>query len=142
MTRLPTVCPTRPLSQPVMTWLGVAPIVNPNGSPRDHDESKTLLVRQISPTYWVTTVCPLATTGPDPLIRVLVTSPAGGFPDLGMVMVGAVPALAVTVGSEPPPLDTVLPEADAVFGNSLIMSTTNTSVSLAVTPAWEFPVLP
>ena len=60
-----------------------------------------------------------------------------------MVMVGAAPDLpAVTVGSEPPPLDTLLPVADAVFGNSLIMSTTNTSVSLAVTPAWELPVLP
>ena len=59
-----------------------------------------------------------------------------------MVMTGAAPALAVTLGREPPPLDTLLPVADAVFGNSLIMSTTNTRVSLAVTPAWEFPVLP
>ena len=110
MTRLPTVCPMRPLSQPVMTWLGVAPIVNPNGVPRDHDESKTLPVRQISPTYWLTTVCPLVTAGPVPLIRVLVTSEVGAFPDFGMVMVGAAPDLpAVTAGSEPPPLDTLLP---------------------------------
>ena len=59
-----------------------------------------------------------------------------------MVMVGAAPDLAVTLGSEPPPLDTLLPEADALSGNSLIMSTTNTRVSFAVTPAWEFPDLP
>ena len=132
----------RPLSQPVMTWLGVAPIVKPNGSPRDHDESKTLPVRQISPTYWVTTVWPLVTAGPVPLTRVLVTSAVGAFFDVGMVMVGAAPDLAATLGREPPPLDTLLPEADALFGNSLIMSTTNTRVSLAVTPACEFPDLP
>ena len=125
-----------------MTWLGVAPIVKPNGVPRDHDESKTLLVRQIAPTYWLTTVWPLATTGPLPLTRVLTTSPVGGFPDFGMVIVGAAPGLAVTLGSEPPPLDTLLPEADALSANSLIMSTTNTRVSLAFTPACEFPVLP
>ena len=126
-----------------MTWLGVDPIVNPNGSPRDHDESKVLPVRQIWPTYWVTTVWPLATVGPEPLISVLVTSDDGGVLDVGIAMVGVPPDLpAVTVGSEPPPADTLLPEADALFGNSLIMSTTNTSVSFAVTPAWEFPVLP
>ena len=99
-------------------------------------------VRQISPTYWVTTVWPLATTGPVPLTRVLVTSDVGAFFDVGIVMVGAAPGLAVTLGSEPPPLDTWLPEADALFANSLIMSTTKTRVSFAVTPAWEFPDLP
>src|SRR5512135_3188364 len=130
MTRLPTVCPIRPLSQPVITWLGAAPIVKPNGWPRDHDESNTLPVRQITPTYWVTTVCPLATTGPDPLISVLLTRLVGALcPEL-TVMAGAVPVLALTVGRAPPPLDTGVPVADALSGKALIMSTTNTSVSL------------
>src|ERR1700749_1656470 len=96
ITRLPTVWPTRPLSQPVMTWLGVAPMVKPNGSPRDQDESNTLPVRQIEPTYWVTTVWPLATTGPEPLISVLVIRPDGGLCD-GILMTGAAPDFAVTV---------------------------------------------
>ena len=59
-----------------------------------------------------------------------------------MVMVGAAPDLAVTVGSEPPPLDTWVPVAEALLANSLIMSTTNTRVSVAETPAEELPVLP
>ncbi len=44
-----------------MTWLGVAPMVKPNGVPRDQEESNTLPVRQMAPTYWATTVWPLVT---------------------------------------------------------------------------------
>ena len=57
-------------------------------------------------------------------------------------MVGALPAAAETVGRPLPPLDTCVPDADAVAEKALIMSTTNTRVSLAVTPTCEFPVLP
>src|SRR5258708_12244955 len=78
MTLLPTGTPTRPVFQPGMIWAGEAPISKPNGAPRDHEESKVVRVRQLRPTYWVTTSWPLATGGPDPLIRVLTTSLLGG----------------------------------------------------------------
>ena len=65
----------------------------------------------------------------------------GGLP-LGIVIVGAAPAAAVTVGSEPPPLDTGCPVAAAVPAKSLIMSTTNTSVSVPLMPACESPLVP
>src|ERR1700726_203944 len=110
ITLLPTVWPTRPLSQPGMTWLGVAPMVKPNGWPRVQDASKTLPVRQIAPTYWATTYWPLLTADPDPLIRVLVTSVVGGVPVEGILITGAVPVVAVTVGSVLPPLETWLPD--------------------------------
>ena len=61
------------------------------------------------------TKSPLATWGPLPLIRVLVTRVDGGLFD-GKVTVGALPEWAVTVGSVPPPLDTWVPLADAVSG--------------------------
>ena len=61
-------------------------------------------------TYW-----PLATFGPLPLISVLVTSPEGGL-SAGIVIVGALPVWAVTVGRVPPPLDSWVPDADAVSG--------------------------
>src|SRR5580700_4951483 len=130
MTRLPTVWPTRPLSQPGMTWLGVAPMVKPKGWPRVQDASKTLPVRQITPTYWATTVWPLLTAAPDPLISVFATSADGGRPDEGILITGAVPEVAVTVGSAPPPLDTCVPDAESFAPKSLIMSTTKTSVSV------------
>ena len=57
-------------------------------------------------------------------------------------MTGAAPDFAVIEGSAPPPLDTCEPVAAALLGNSLIMSMTKTRVSLALTPAEEFPVLP
>ena len=46
-TRLPTVWPTRPLSQPGMTCSGDAPMTKPNGEPDDQEEPKTFLVRQM-----------------------------------------------------------------------------------------------
>src|SRR5215468_7453053 len=113
MTRLPTGTPTRPLSQPGMIWAGEAPIRKPNGAPRIHEESKTDFVRQLTPTYCVTTSWPLATGGPDPLISVLTTRLLGGA-DAGILTVGALPACAVTVGRPAPPSDTWLPEADEV----------------------------
>ena len=88
-----------------------------------------------------TTVWPFCTVAPEPLISVLTTSEDGGlWAEDGMVMVGAAPAFAVTEGSEPPPLVTWVPVAEALFANSLIMSTTNTRVSVAVTPAEELPL--
>src|ERR1022692_952710 len=101
-TRLPTVCPTRPLSQPAMTW--PSPIGVPNGSPRVHEASKTFLVRQIMPVYWTTRNWPLVTFGPVPLLRSLTTRVLGAA-FFGIVIVGDLPAApAVTVGSAPPPL--------------------------------------
>ena len=88
------------MSQPGMIWDGVASISKPSGVPRDQEESKTARVRQLRPTYWVTTYWPLATGGPDPLIRVLTTRLLGGADD-GILMVGA-------------PLETCAPEADSV----------------------------
>ena len=133
ITRLPTGRPSRPLSQPGMICSGVAPIWKPNGAPLDQEESKTARVRQFRPTYWVTTSWPLATAGPFPLISVLTTSELGGDV-LGIVTVGALPVAGVTVGRLPPPLDRCVPDADAVPEYDLIMSTTNTSVSVPVTP--------
>src|ERR1017187_4788390 len=126
----------------VMTRLGVAPMVKPKGAPRVQDASKTLPVRQITPTYWATTVWPLLTTGPAPLIRGLVTSVVGGVPVVGILTTGALPVVAVTVGSVPPPSETWVPDAEAFAPNFVIMSTTKTSVSVPLTPAWEFPALP
>src|ERR1700704_3934699 len=113
MTLLPTGMPIRPVFQPGMIWAGEAPISKPNGAPRDHEESKVVRVRQLRPTYCVTTSWPLATGGPDPLIRVLTTSLPGGAV-VGTLTAGAVFALAVTAGRLPPPSDTWVPEADAV----------------------------
>src|SRR5579862_3570821 len=103
MTRLPTVWPARPLSHPEITCAGDAPMTKPNGDPEVQEESKTFLVRQMYPVYWAMTYWPLASLGPLPLIRVLVTRAAGGLL-AGMVMVGEAPAWAATVGSAPPPL--------------------------------------
>ena len=47
ITRLPTVWPIRPLSQPGMTCSGDAPMMKPNGEPDDQEEPKTFLVRQM-----------------------------------------------------------------------------------------------
>src|SRR5215831_6363839 len=95
-TRLPTFCPTRPLSQPGMTLL--TPIGKPAGVLREYEESKTPLVRQISPVYWTTRNWPFFTTGPLPWISVL-TWRVLGAAVFGMVIVGLLPAAAaVTVG--------------------------------------------
>jgi len=59
-------------------------------------------------TYW-----PLASFGPLPLISVLVTRLPGGLL-AGIVIVGAVPVWGVTVGRLPPPLDSAVPNAEAV----------------------------
>src|SRR6266516_6876913 len=134
ITLLPTFWPTRPLSQPGMTWLGLAAIVKPNGWPRFHEASNTFPDFQIAPTYCTTTVCPLAMAGPLPLTSVLVTSLAGGLLD-GILIFGAAPVVAVTLGSAPPPLDTCWPAADAFDAKFLIRSTTKTSVSVPLIPA-------
>ena len=47
ITRLPTVWPIRPLSQPGMTCSGDAPMTKPNGEPDVQEEPKTFLVRQM-----------------------------------------------------------------------------------------------
>ena len=100
-------------------------------------------MRQFTPVYWATTNSPLVTTGPEPLIRVLDTSAVGGVTPLGIVTLGALPWAALTVGRSPPPLDTLVPDADTVpDGYFWIRSMTNTSVSLPVTPSWEFPLVP
>src|SRR5215467_555332 len=105
ITRLPTVWPIRPLSHPGMTWLGVAAMVKANGCCRVQEASNTVPLRQMAPTYCTTTVCCLAMAGPVPLTSVLVTSLVGGLVD-GILIFGAAPVDAVTVGSGPPPLDT------------------------------------
>ena len=75
------------------------------------------------------------------MIRVWVLRFFGGLP-LGILIVGADPATAVTVGSEPPPWETCRPAAAAVPAKSLIMSTTNTSVSVPLMPACASPLVP
>src|SRR5215469_8005498 len=115
MTRLPTGTPTRPWSQPGKIWAGVASISKPRSMPWDQDESKTARVRQLRPTYWVTTYWPLTTGGPDPLISVLTTRLLGGAV-AGILTAGALPVEAVTVGKLPPPLDTCAPAAESAAG--------------------------
>src|SRR5260370_30620106 len=74
------------------------PITKVAGAPRCHEESKTLLVRQIRPSYCATRTLPLATCGPVPWIRVLACSVPGGAA-FGIVTCGAAPADgALTVG--------------------------------------------
>src|SRR5205823_2636377 len=123
ITRLPTVWPVRPLSQPGMTWLGFLPMMKLNGWPRFQEASNTepspLPVRHSAPTYCTTTVWLALTAGPLPLTSTLVTSLAGGWPD-GTLIFGAAPAAAVTLGSAPPPLDTCWPVADAFPAKLLI----------------------
>src|SRR5260370_1967281 len=111
MTRLPPVWAMGPLSQPGMTWLGVAAMVKPKGWPRVQDASKTLPVPQMTPTYCATTVWPLVTADPDPLISVLATSADGGLPDEGILITGALPGVAVPLRRRPPPSATPLPAA-------------------------------
>src|SRR5580698_2332286 len=139
-TRLPTVWPTSPVSQPGMTW--PSPIAVAKGSLRDQEESKTFLVRQITPVYWTTMYWPFLTTGPVPLISVL-TWRVFGAAVFGMVIVGPLPAVpAVTVGSAPPPLEVCAPLTPAVLSYDLSMSTTKTTVSLGPTPIDELPAAP
>src|SRR5579863_8526617 len=124
-TRLPTVWPTRPLSQPLITW--PTPIAVPNGWWRDQVESKVFFVRQITPAYWTTMNSPLVTFAPRPLIRVLTRSGLGGAV-FGMVIFGPLPAgPAVTLGSAPPPFESHLPAGPAVSPTDASMSTTKTT---------------
>src|ERR1019366_3690586 len=116
-TRLPTVWPTRPMSHPVMTWLGGAARGETKRGPRGRRGTQSPPARQITPTYWATTVWPLLTTGPAPLIRGLVTSVVGGVPVVGILTTGALPVVAVTVGSVPPPSETWVPEPEAFAPN-------------------------
>src|ERR1700722_1650392 len=139
-TRLPTVWPTRPLSQPSITW--PTPIVVPNGWWRDQVESKTFFVRQITPAYWTTMSSPLVTFGPQPLIRVLIRSFLGAAV-FGMVIFGPLPAVpAVTVGSAPPPFESHLPPGPAVLPTDFSRSTTNTTVSVVPPPIDGSPPAP
>src|ERR1700722_3594910 len=139
-TRLPTVWPTRPLSQPSITW--PTPIAVPNGWRRDQVESKTFFVRQITPAYWTTMNSPLATFGPRPLVRVLIRSVLGAAA-FGMVIFGPFPAVpAFTVGSAPPPFESHLPPGPAVLPTDFSRSTTKTTVSVGPTPIDGSPVGP
>src|SRR6266498_4290254 len=96
------VWPTRPLSQPGMTWDGCAAMRAPNGWRRCQEESNIFFVRQISPTYWVITYWPLVIAGPVPRTRVRTIRDFGGEP-FGSVTDGALPCALPTVGSAPPP---------------------------------------
>src|SRR5579875_2482096 len=109
MTRLPTFCPVRPVSQPEITWDGLASMVKPNGSPFCQEAEKTLPVRQMTPEYCTTTLSPLVTVAPVPCRRTFVTRLVGAALPFGMVTVGG--SSEVTVGRLPPPLQTVLPVA-------------------------------
>src|ERR1700733_9625882 len=103
-TRLPTVWPTRPVSQPAMTR--PSPITVVSGVLRDQEEAKTFPVRQIAPVYWNAMSWPFWTTAPVPLMRVWAWRVSGGATSLGIVMVGPAISLGaggVTVGSAPPP---------------------------------------
>src|SRR5580693_3260125 len=111
-TRLPTVWPTSPVSQPLMTW--PTPISVVYGCLRVQEEPNTFLVRQMTPGYCTISSWLLFTTGPVPLIRVLTVDDFGG--ELAeMVMTGALPAAVVTVGSASPPLEVCAPGTPAVF---------------------------
>ncbi len=136
-TRLPTVWPTRALSQPGMTCSGEAPMTKPNGEPcrpGGGAGGEGLLGPPDVADVLGDDESPLATVGPSPLISVFVTSPLGGGEE-GKVRVGALPAFALTVGRVPPPLDTWVPDADAVSEYALSKSTTNTSVVVPVMPS-------
>src|ERR1700729_2802905 len=76
----------RPEPQPLMTW--PSPITVVNGWLRDHEESKTFPVRQITPVYWTARSWPLLTTAPVPLMRVLTWRALGAVAFAGMVIVG------------------------------------------------------
>src|ERR1700750_2598774 len=129
ITRLPTVWPVRPFSQPRVTWLGLLAMTKLDVWPRFQEASNTvpfpLPLRHSAPTYCTTTVCLALMAGPPPLTRTLVTSLAGGLDD-GTLIFGAAPVAAVTLGSAPPPLDTCWPVADAFPLQFLIRSTTKT----------------
>src|SRR6185437_4810551 len=136
MTRLPTGTPVSPLTKPGTTSAAFRAKLNgvPDELLEGHVVLKTCLVRQFTATYCATTVWLAASLGPVPWTRVLVTSLLGGE-FLGMVIVGAAPVAALTVGRLPPPPETCLPVADAVGGNALIRSSTQTVVSLPLTPS-------
>src|ERR1700744_5533190 len=141
-TRLPTVWPTRPVSQPLMTW--PSPITVVRGVLRAQEESKTLPVRQITPVYWTAMSWPAFTTAPVPLIRGLTWRVFGAVVLAGILIVG--PAVlfaagAVTVGSAPPPLVDCVPETLPVVKVEP-RSMTNTSVALGPMASEEWQDVP
>src|SRR5215469_15590620 len=91
------------------------PIWKPEGALRFHDESKTLPVPQIRPSYCATRSLPFFTTGPVPWIRVWTCSVAGGDA-CGRWTDGGVPGdEAPTVGRPLPVAACGVPCALAVF---------------------------
>jgi len=81
------------------------PITKEAGTPRCHEESKTLPVRQIRPSYCATSSLPFATGGPVPWISVSAWSVPGGAA-FGIVTGGATPASeGLTDGSFGSPAD-------------------------------------
>src|ERR1700727_2476238 len=101
-TRLPTVLPTRPVSQPGMTW--PSPITVVKGPVLVHEDWKDFPVRQMYPLYWTAMSSPFFTTAPLPLMRVLTWRVFGGVALVLILMVGpaVLPAAgATTVGSAP-----------------------------------------
>src|ERR1700760_4932209 len=87
-TRLPTRWPTRPLSQPAMTW--PSPIGVVNGELSVQEDWNTLPVRQMRPVYWTAIVSPFLTTAPVPLISGWICSAVGAVALVLIVTVGPV----------------------------------------------------
>src|SRR5215469_3071999 len=142
MTRLPTGTPTRPVFHAGISWPSWNTFGGVVGCCSDGQLSlNTLPVRQIDPTY-LTTIASLAFTGaPVPLIRVFTTSLLGGA-DFGMAICGDAPVAVEIFGRAPPPSVTCCPVAASVGENALSTSTTQTSVSVGLTPIWELPSEP
>ena len=93
-TWLPTGWPTRPWSQPWMTW--PVPMVVVNGEPFSHEESNGV-PSQSQPLYWNVTFWPDSTAGPVPVMSGWTTSSVGGSPATGS-MLGAPFSARVTDG--------------------------------------------
>src|SRR5215813_6950950 len=139
MTRLPTGIPTSPVFQAGMSW----PSVNRLGGTVGWAAEGQLLlnnwpVRQIEPAYLTTMDCLACNGAPVPLIRVLTTSLLGGAV-FGTEICGTPPGPAEMVGRLPPPLVMVLPDALAFGPKACSRSTTQTRVSVGLTPIWELP---
>src|SRR5215469_1920601 len=144
ITLLPTGTPASPLLRPGSTCCPPTWKLSrcPAASCADgHEASNTLPVRQLTPTYCVTTVSPLASFGPEPLIRVVTDSLAGGV-FFGTEMTGAWPVVAVTDGSLPPPADTCVPLAACVAEYCCRRSITQTRVSFPVIWSCDWPFGP
>src|SRR5262245_52020872 len=102
-TRLPVFTPVKPSTQPLMTWESSR--VKEAGSLRSHEASNTLPVLQLRPTYLTTTRSPLATGAPSPWITFRTVVSAGGFTEVGIVIVGFLSPAPLTAGRAPPPPD-------------------------------------